>query len=77
MRVPAALGFLLYAAAHPTVYPHDAATVNCSLPPPVISYHTHVVFSLTSDVQVKAAIKLRDAARKYFQPYLGPDCDGR
>lgn len=35
------------------------------------------VFSLTSDVQVAAAIALRDRARAAFAPYLGADCDGR
>ena len=68
---------LSFSSAHPTRYPHAPADVNCSNAPPVLSYHMHVVFSLTSDVQVAAAIALRNAARAHFAPYLGADCDGR
>ena len=35
------------------------------------------MYSLTSDVQITAAIRLRDSAREFFRPYLGADCDGR
>ena len=64
------------ALAHPTRYPGRASDVNCTAAPPVLSYHIHIVFTL-SDQQIASATALRDAARTYFAPYLGADCDGR
>jgi hypothetical protein len=63
-------------AAHATKYT-NLRDVNCSAAPAVLSYHIHVVYSLTSDQQVAAAIALRASARAALAPYLGPDCDGR
>lgn len=58
---------------------HAVGKLSCSLPnpPPVISYHIHVVFDASDPVALDQAIALREAARAQFAPLLGEDCDGR
>ena len=75
-RLLAAAALLASVSAHSTKYP-ALGDVNCTGPPAVLSYHIHIVFSLTSDVQIAAAIALRDLARKAFAPYTGDDCPSR
>eukprot|EP00047_Mylnosiga_fluctuans_P004065 m.232525 g.232525 ORF g.232525 m.232525 type:complete len:229 (-) comp12371_c0_seq1:64-750(-) len=74
----AATALLTFAAAHPTRYPalRDVVCTG-STPPQIISYHTHIIYMLTNQDQVKGAIDLRQRARTFFSDYLGPDCDGR
>lgn len=62
------------AAAHSASMHHAVTDVNCSAPPDILSYHVHIVYSVTDDEQIKRASELRDAARSAFAPYLGPDC---
>ncbi|CAF3705108.1 unnamed protein product [Rotaria socialis] len=71
--------------AHPTIYPHVALKrqqsgpirVLPSPPPPIISYHIHIVYTLFNPSSVKAALALHNLTRQQFQDYLGPDCPGR
>jgi len=73
-------------AGHPTYYPHRAATkkqtrsgstVLPSPPPPIISYHVHVTYTVFNPDVITRAMALRQVAHDAFQPFLGPDCDGR
>lgn len=77
------------ATAHPTHYPHRAALmkdsqgnacqpgfsgVMCEIPPPILSYHVHIVFNL---VDVEEALRLRDRTIEHLKEWLAPECTGR
>lgn len=68
-------------SAHPTKYPQqgplDCKSTGGPTVPPILSYHTHIVYMLTDPEQTNRALALRDRAREHFQPLLGEDCDGR
>lgn len=64
---------IMSALAH-SPFEYSALDVNCSAPPSILSYHIHIVYSLTDDQQVAAAEELRALAREAFKDYLGPDC---
>lgn len=66
-----------YAAAHSTKY--NVSNVDCTGTPPILSFHTHIVFMLTSDDQLARAEALRDKTRAAFTEMglLGEDCTGR
>jgi hypothetical protein len=52
--------------------------LNCSNYPPVMSYHTHIVFMLTSASQIAAADALRNEAKIAFKDFMNEDsaCKG-
>ena len=66
--------------AHPTLYPHvDTANTTfdpLANPPPILSWHIHVLYTLWP-AEVDAAMDLRNKTIAHFSPYLGKDCDGR
>ena len=47
--------------------------LNCSAFPPVMSYHTHIVFMLTSTSQIQKAEALREEAKIAFKDFFGAD----
>ena len=65
--------------AHPTLYPHvDTANTTfdpIANPPPILSWHIHVLYTLWP-AEVDAAMDLRNKTIERFSPYLGKDCDG-
>ncbi|CAF1520832.1 unnamed protein product [Adineta steineri] len=71
--------------AHPTIYPHIAlkhgkgnrVRALPNPPPPIISYHIHITYTLFNPPVVKEALELRNRTRQRFQDYLAPDCPGR
>ncbi|CAF1287283.1 unnamed protein product [Adineta steineri] len=71
--------------AHPTIYPHIAlkhgranrVRALPNPPPPIISYHIHITYTLFNPPVVKEALELRNRTRQRFQDYLAPDCTGR
>ncbi len=48
---------------------------NCDNTTKVLSWHIHIVFSLTRRETYEKAMELRDRAREYFKDHLGPDCN--
>src|SRR5689334_10247889 len=59
--------------AHPALVP-DAGTIDCAGPPPILSYHIHVIYLLTDDAQMQRAAAFRDEARLAFAHLVGEDC---
>ncbi len=61
-----------------TVFAHperilSKALLNCSAYPQVMSYHTHIVFMLTSTSQIEKAEALREEAKVAFKDFMAAD----
>lgn len=56
----------------------SSGLLNCSDYPPVMSYHTHIVFMLTSSDQIQRAEALRNEAKIAFKDFMNadPTCKG-
>jgi aromatic ring-cleaving dioxygenase len=61
--------------AHPTFYLD--VKQNCDETTKILSWHIHIVYTLTNPDDLKNALALRDKARVYFKDFIGPDCDHR
>lgn len=77
-----ALSFVLLLLS-PSVLAHperrmSSTLLNCSDYPPVMSYHTHIVFMLTSASQIEQAEALRNEAKLAFKDFMNEDsaCKG-
>jgi len=46
-------------------------------PPPVISWHIHIVYMLTNPDEITGAMVLRNKTIEHFKDHLGPDCPHR
>ena len=52
------------------------ATSDDSTPPPILSYHAHIVFNLNKH-HLARAMALREKTINQFQDYLGEECTNR
>jgi aromatic ring-cleaving dioxygenase len=74
---------LLVVYCHPTYYPHRTISrlkLNGTVPtppPPIISYHVHITYSIFNPDIVQRALALRAKAKETFKDFLHPDCSGR
>ncbi len=74
---------ILAASLFATTWAHSDllrdSTVDCSAYPTIMSYHTHIVYMLTNQDQIKRAGALREEALVAFADLLGsedPACQG-
>lgn len=83
MKLVVTVSILLFVAvlisAHPTLYPHlqQANRTAFDKPPPILSFHIHIAYTVFHQEVIDEAMALREKTREAFQTYLGPDCDGR
>lgn len=61
--------------SHPTYY--LGVNQKCDQSTKILSWHIHIVFSLTNSEIYQRAMELHQKAREYFKDYVGPDCNGR
>jgi len=72
-KVCTALMAAMLAAAHPTAYPQVARSkMPTNPPPPILSWHVHVVFNLNEKV-LDRALALRNKTTEHFADFLGPN----
>jgi aromatic ring-cleaving dioxygenase len=61
--------------SHPTYYPEIKQ--KCDDTTKILSWHIHIVYTLTNPDEYKKAMVLREKAKEYFKDYVGDDCKGR
>ncbi len=59
--------------SNPTYY--TGIQQKCDDTTKILSWHIHIVLSLTHRDIYDRAIELRERARQYFKDYIGEDCD--
>ena len=75
LKLALLLALAVVVISHPTYY--LGIDQKCDETTKILSWHIHIVYTLTNPEEYKKAMALRDKAREYFKDYIGPDCTGR